>query len=909
MGLGDIGGLSDEYIVTLTARTKEAHKDMKDFFRSVSEGSEEAGASMDEGINKRMFLIGTAAEFAGGLALKAFDIIIQGARQAASAIARMTARFIAGGLEINATTQSLMIAFTNITGSQEAAADLLDYIRERSALLGQDWTKMATLARGLVPFAQGDVQVFEQMLTLAQQLAVLDPTAGVRGAGRALREALSGNVRSLAGIFELPLSELNEYKRAFQETGDIDAFINNISNLVGAFGSAAGDIEALADTAKGTINRMKFEFMDLQRILTAPLFAVAQEQLQKFAEIVDNNSAQLKESALAVGAVIAVLAEMAIEALTLVLNVIVVNINAGLTAYNTVAEIVRVGLDAVEQLAVGVIVNTVKVAVKALNTIIQEANKIAEALGLPVIDEVIVDFERLERTARSTFKNLTAPAQVLTEPIEALGDALQELFPDFEGRVQAYKDQFADLLDVNKDGITDIGGQTREFEEESLEDTIEYLRDVRDALEKHHKDVQKAEEKHQEKLISIDERAAERRADVIKRNEKRRRDVIRDFEKGVEDAQEDLAKSLAEIDESITEDRLEIEKNAVDQIEEIEKNHAETLRRIRKGVQRQLFDAVNARDARRVFDILQKSREDVSEAERGRRKRIAELRNETGERLKELEVRRAKERQKAEQAFAEEIVDLHERREERLAALRESLAEELQEIEENRIKQRNKEIEAHRKRMIDLNNQIRERLFMIGRGWAEQGNLTAQGLSGVMGMVESVFGPNGAYIGLIQGFNSALIMEVANTNAILSGIATQGPSGIGSVSGGGHIPAVGGTSRSKTGSSSTSIGAKTIPIDLGMLRAQHGFDGIVRSPTIFLTGEGNIPEKVSVIPKGKEGFSSSSDGEGFDGGSNAINIHVTADSNFSREFEASLSQKIANLVGNSVLGRRRSRRS
>lgn len=885
MGLGDSpGGLSTDYLVRLLADHSQMVEESTKALRAVADRTKETTEVIDKDLAGS--ILGVAAKFGvlAGAAFKAFDFIVKGLGKAVS----LAANFVAQGVEMNATLETLMISFVNITGSEEAAVALMDRLRDISAKTGQNFEQLAKTTRRLTPFAQGNVDILEDMLTLSNQLAILDPVAGARGAGRALTEAFSGNILSLSRIFELPRSKLNELQAEFRETEDIEAFVAAISEVVAEAGVAAGDIEAFGNTFKGFVGRITAEFKELKLILGAPLTAVATEQMEDFLNLMQANNTELQAAALRIGAMLAVTLEVAVEA-GIALAGIIQNF---LSLAALADEIIRVVGNQVLDATVTTITAMVSLAVDALNVIIQEANKVANFLGTDEISEKEFDASAFETRFRESFQSVVSTASAAIGPLGELGKTLEAVGEglDLKGRVAAFEEEFKNLLDINKEGNVTLGGENSGFREEDLSEWIEYVQEIRDVMEKHQKALEAETEKHQEKLLSIDQKANDRRAEVTRRAARRRADLIRDSERDVSDARIDLARKLADIDFDAQEDRVELERDVTRQVEEIDEQHAENIRRIRLGIQRQLFDAVNARDARRVFDILQKAREGTRESGRDRNKRLRELKVETKDRLQEIDRRSQIERAKAEQNFRQNLEDIARRREERLEDLNLGLVQELADIEEARLKQRRIEQIAHIKRMNDLNRQTQERLNLVGRSWAEEGKITAQGVNQVLDIVDSVFGGNGSYIGLIRGFNAALAGEAATTRAILASMGGEGST----------APTTSTGSRPKIGPRGLRPESGIVGAFGDRLFAADGLEGIIREPTEIVVGERG-PEAVSITPLNRLGADQGAD-------ESTIRILVDASSQFSRQFEASLASQISAIVGNSVMGRRRTRR-
>lgn len=916
--LGSGGAFIDTYLIKILSDHEEAKAEFKALFEDIQEGAQEAsGDSGVGGMDSAIVKAGLAGGIMGAVVIKALDAVLDTAQRVATVLVNLAVNFVKSGVEMNSTIQQLTLAFTTMTGSEEAAGAVLDSLREKAALLGQDFSTFARLARGLFPFAQGDIEALDEMLTLSQQLAVLDPVAGFRGAGRALREALSGNVRSLAQIFELPLSSLNELKDEFNETGDIQAFIGSLQELVGEFGVSADTIEAFQNTAEGSFAKVKFQFSEMQRILGAPVFAAITKHLQTFSAFVAENADAMKRVALTLGATLAVLLDIAVETFNFIIEQVKL-LMVLVDQWNTIVELLQTR--AIE-IFTKVITDITGFFVNQINVMIEAVNRISSQLGLGEVGLIDFDAEKFSANIEMGLQSGLDIAKKFTGPFGITGGALGDaIFPDFGDRVQEYVDEFSGLLEANEDGWEGLAQQNEEFQESDLEKWGDYLAEVRDIFEKFAQDMEKANQRHTEKLESIQERALDKREDAAIKFNRKMSDLELDFAQDVADARRDLAEDIDDINRDIARDREDILRDATKGEQEIEQEHADAIREIRQELQRDLFDAVNARDARRVFELLQATSQAKGEANAERTERLKELQDGIEERLAELRREQQRRIQDAQIAFNREIADLQRNLEERRAEILLAYQRELEDIQRNLERQLEAEQEAHEKRMAQLEAQQNERLASVARAWAEEGELTKEGLTAILRLIEQIFGTSGAATALIEGFNDTLQNTFIDTLAASGLTAQEGTSSsaaeaqaasAASIASGESVLAV---LNPETGvfefpDSSSSGGGGG-----GSVILQHGFSGVVDKPTKFEAGD--VPEFLFAQPLSRlrrmgRSAASISDvigGEGEGGESRDINVFVRADRNFSIDFEASLENKIARVVGSSISGRRRTRR-
>lgn len=310
------GGHLEEVYIELRAKADKLRQDLHEGMNGVmQELEEQANASNNplQSIIGGIFSIGDAAEVAiGNLAVTAFTTLISTVEKAIGLVANLVYNFVSSGVQINASLQQMNIAFTTILGSQQAASAFMTKLREEAAAFGGG-LEVLQAGKSLVPYAEGDINKFNKLLTIAKQLAVIDPAQGFKGAGFALREALSGQVLSLANRFELPKKELNDLKKEFADTGDLDKFMNGLSELIGRFGATAESVEAMSNTAQAGFSKIQFQITELQRVAGAPILASLQKHMDDFSKMFGSNMTSLKEVALNFGAVIAVMIDELVE--------------------------------------------------------------------------------------------------------------------------------------------------------------------------------------------------------------------------------------------------------------------------------------------------------------------------------------------------------------------------------------------------------------------------------------------------------------------------------------------------------------------------------------------------------------------------------------------------------------------
>jgi hypothetical protein len=119
----------------------------------------------------------------------------------------------------------------------------------------------------LAPISKANNLALGEVFKTAQLLAAADPGQGFEGAAFALREALSGNFRSLAERFEIPLKALNSMKAAGVPT------IEAINRVLASMGITLGLVDAQANTLQGQWNKLNNAFGDIKLAFAQPVVA------------------------------------------------------------------------------------------------------------------------------------------------------------------------------------------------------------------------------------------------------------------------------------------------------------------------------------------------------------------------------------------------------------------------------------------------------------------------------------------------------------------------------------------------------------------------------------------------------------------------------------------------------------
>lgn len=817
------GGHLEEVYLELRARTEKLRSDLKEGFDEIKNAGEDLQQGPMSSIVGGIFSIGDAAEVAiGNIAVMAVAKLFEMVNNVVDSVEKLAYNFIADGVQINASLQPMIITFTNLLGNQKAALGFMQKLREEGAAFGQQ-QEVLQAGKSLLPYANGDIQTFEKLLTLAKQLSVAMPQQGFQGAAFAIREALSGQTRSLLNRFDLKTSnkELLELYHNFSNTQDIDKFVDALSEVVGRSGATKESIEAMSNTTTASINKIQFSFSELERIAGMPVFAAFQKHISEFSELFNANFTSMEQVALRVGAVIAVLIDYIVE-----------------TVRATISIASKIGnfFDGLRESFINILSDAIT----------------AYAQFWASIFNIKIDASGLKEKLKTALGSALGSS-------EELKKAFGGIDIDFTQRVKAYEDMFKDMLDTSQNGWDTLNNSDQKGQGENIAQYFDYFNKLRDVIESNNDDIQKAQKDHEKKLDDIEKNA----------------------EKARQKAKQDYDSNLAKLhrDTQINIRNTDIDYN--NQTEDIEKQHAEKLKQIQNDLNSQLFDAVNARDAKRVYEILQSGKKQTNaenqqykdqkdQAKIDHDRKIAQIRLDEQDKQKELQL---------------------------------SLNKQLDQIRQNQIDARNEENDSYKERLRTLHDALVAKLKQIARGWADEGKLTADGLKIIMQMLSSVYGPNGDYLQLIEAFNAELAQQALITQKTLAGMG----------SGSGSKPEPIGNPNDPNDPHNNPEYKKSWLSDIthgyyhgtfdqwlkdhGYITAESGFEGIISKPTAIFAGEKFKPEKISITPLTGSSASKASMGD---------NLHVTLDARgVSRDFEALVAGQLSELLADAINKKRR----
>lgn len=131
-----------------------------------------------------------------------------------------------------------------------------------------------------------DLDQLEQMWSLTERLAAIDPYQGVEGAVFALRELFSGDAISMVRRFEMPKDVMNEIKNM-----DLDAQLAALDKYFNSIGMTQQLIDDMGNTTLGVWNQIKEATNVILRDMGGPALNVVKD----FLNTVETNMASVQE--------------------------------------------------------------------------------------------------------------------------------------------------------------------------------------------------------------------------------------------------------------------------------------------------------------------------------------------------------------------------------------------------------------------------------------------------------------------------------------------------------------------------------------------------------------------------------------------------------------------------------------
>lgn len=206
-------------------------------------------------IEKSFDSIGTGVKrglFAAGQGIKAFGKDIESLRGEISAASLAAAGLAAVGIKAASGMQAARIQLTGMMGSAQAAAVMIDNLRQAASAAGIPFQDMLKSARLLLPTLKGNTDQLDRYLSLARRVAVLNPEEGIAGASFAINEAVSSGGTDLVSLSErFQISRFALREALAQTGGDFAEALDLVLNQMGITQDTADEMGKTFEAALG----------------------------------------------------------------------------------------------------------------------------------------------------------------------------------------------------------------------------------------------------------------------------------------------------------------------------------------------------------------------------------------------------------------------------------------------------------------------------------------------------------------------------------------------------------------------------------------------------------------------------------------------------------------------------------
>lgn len=686
---------------------------------------DEMGKSGDKAIKKVSKSMSTQMGAAAGIAQAKFNLLagaaIEFGKAAVEAFANVIKSSTQAAIEFDVTRKK----FISIFEGQEGAADaVMDKISRRASELGLDMNEALSISRSFLPDVKGTedpLGAIDDLLVGVRALAEEDPAQGIIGARVAIDEAMSGSLRSLKARFEFTKAEIDILKKAQGELGQVVGTIEGINQVMERRGV---DVEAMKGTFTQAMGEMQFATGKLRVELGKPVADQMTESMTALNKIMAENSDDLELVAAAIGDVVANVVDFVSSGLTDFLGDLdfekFVTFGESLTTLaekgrlvtellfdmgdatpneqidgltkktDKLSSILNTGAQAValikaEFAAMAADLNN---AGNMIGFVTSRLNIFAEDKSLEEVNAEHIDStEAFNASMRKSLATMDKSSERMAENKKRQEERKEAQDADTEAALagaEAFLKQ-GDAASETADALTELG-----LAEEDLEKIQE---DVVKTQEK----LVKAAEKFAQERLDIARDFLQERADLELEFSQERADITRkslediaaietDHQHALEDQGLQLGRNARDLGKKQGKERADAEKDLRQDLLDVEQNFQDELRRIQRTAQQAMEEAERGLDAQAFVAALRQQEVSLEEAAITREGAEADVRDEAGQRLKDLEQAQAEERAALRQADQDKLEDLQIRltREFEAQALSDQLAFEQQGIDEER---------------------------------------------------------------------------------------------------------------------------------------------------------------------------------------------------------------------------------
>ena len=195
--------------------------------------------------------------------------------------------FAEEGVRMNSILEQTQLQFLAAAKDEGGAAEAFEFLRQEARRTGQALEEFVPQAARLIPFAQGDIEKFKEIVRLAERLAVARPELPFHVANRAMQQFLAGNTQTIGRTFGLSQQFLKDLTDEYGFTTEALDILLDKMNITDEL------VEAQGQTWKGLITVIKDYGSQAIATFTGPIFERIRNGLRTLVNNLNENSGQI----------------------------------------------------------------------------------------------------------------------------------------------------------------------------------------------------------------------------------------------------------------------------------------------------------------------------------------------------------------------------------------------------------------------------------------------------------------------------------------------------------------------------------------------------------------------------------------------------------------------------------------
>lgn len=204
---------------------------------------------------------------------------------------------------LNSELERNVATFEQVTGSAQAAADVVQALRREAAVSPFSDREILDAGRSLISVSERSTESLLELVRVAEVMAAIDPFQGFEGATVALREALAGDFGSFIRRFEASREAIQRFK---------DQGLSNLQIVraeLERMGYTSALVERLGRTFEGRAATIRSFFDELRQRAGAGLFDRLNDLFGRLVKLIDDFGDHLRVLATGIGSALGAIAE------------------------------------------------------------------------------------------------------------------------------------------------------------------------------------------------------------------------------------------------------------------------------------------------------------------------------------------------------------------------------------------------------------------------------------------------------------------------------------------------------------------------------------------------------------------------------------------------------------------------